>query len=672
MNERVKSIERPVCALPIFLAVWLCVCAQAAYALSPFSGIEVANSKETPGARVVKVAPGSLAAKAGIKSGDVIVEIEKTGVNSLEDFVDISRGVSGKDGTSISVDRGGSRLDVSLGESLSGSDSGPAPSAPLPVIQAPRAQEPAAPRSPPPTTTNNPVVIRVPLPGTPPHPAPSVPESMAGKDVVARLYLKWGVKDSKNIRDTTGGILDYSYESVEGQAELSVTLLKKGLVRPGGEAMQNPSPEMYSVVVSSPSGTPEAFFVEPVGTFAFNEIGIIEYGSRHPGEPNLDDDSKIENRRSERRAIGKVKSGEEDYETLTLWIGDRQPWEAPGEKIITTDKKRKNAAGKKGLKYHLSYSAPVTSTSFIDGNKLLEQRQPLLIELQGTIPEGRHKTSITRDNIKRQGFLPHLYGSHGVEGKLVDVSGTLEYFGPGVSMKDTAVGGERIDEENRDKHCPDAFSGRKAYDISVDFAESEVKIVVKVKLETVRAVPLRYVSAGRAGGGEVTIYVTPPTVGRQEPPPPPQSVEVPKDTLEFNAQLWEMDIEDRWNGYQLKRAGGKGGPLDIKFDVQWADSEDYHHLVKVHPGNGRSDESDWFFNGVSGTADAYADYVPHEFGHMLGLDDEYPETVCPRRPRFRDNSIMDDPTSRPKARHFKQFADWLEKNTGTKWVVKKK
>jgi hypothetical protein len=247
-------------------------------------------------------------------------------------------------------------------------------------------------------------------------------------------------------------------------------------------------------------------------------------------------------------------------------------------------------------------------------------------------------------------------------------------------MKETMVRRERIDEELIDEHCPDVFSSKKAYDISVDFAKSEMNITVKIKLETVKATPFRHVRTMKVGGEDVIIYVTPVAAGYVPPiyttpnPPPPlplPPVEVSKLALKFIAELWERDIEDRWNKFQLRRFLG-GRPLDIKFDVEFVDSGDYHHLVKVHPGNGRSDQSNWFFYDITGTAIDYPDYAPHEFGHMLGLDDEYKDSRCPRRPRYRDISIMDDNTSVPKPRHYKQFADWLEMSTDTKWVVEKK
>ena len=48
------------------------------------------------GAVITSVAPDSAAAKAGIRRGDVILEINKQPVNSAEDAVELTAGIEGK------------------------------------------------------------------------------------------------------------------------------------------------------------------------------------------------------------------------------------------------------------------------------------------------------------------------------------------------------------------------------------------------------------------------------------------------------------------------------------------------------------------------------------------------------------------------------------------------
>jgi S1-C subfamily serine protease len=112
-----RVTKRIILTLPVLLFACICIYALPAYALTPFSGLEVANSEKTPGARVFGVAPGSPASLAGVQPGDVIVSIEGQGVKSLEDFVNISKAIRGKEKATISLDRQGKLFNVVLGKS---------------------------------------------------------------------------------------------------------------------------------------------------------------------------------------------------------------------------------------------------------------------------------------------------------------------------------------------------------------------------------------------------------------------------------------------------------------------------------------------------------------------------------------------------------------------------
>ncbi len=88
----------------------------ATYALSPFSGLVLADSKEPPGARVFEVLDGSQPYVAGLQTGDIIIEIEGQSVNSLDAFVKVSKGFEGKEGVALSVKRGNQTLSVTVGK----------------------------------------------------------------------------------------------------------------------------------------------------------------------------------------------------------------------------------------------------------------------------------------------------------------------------------------------------------------------------------------------------------------------------------------------------------------------------------------------------------------------------------------------------------------------------
>jgi hypothetical protein len=664
-NEGVKATERPVYALSVLLAVWLCLYVQTAYALTPFSGIEVANSKGTPGARVIKVAPGSLASQAGIQPGDVIVEIEGTSISSLEDFVEISRGTSGKDITSILVDRQGIRLDVPLGE--------PAPvqtpSAPRQIAQPPPVRGPAGSRPPP----GVPNVTSGTPPGAPPPSTPLVPFTSSALDtrhedepVRARLKLTLGAKGSKSSTTEEGS----SSSSVSGQADVSVTFVEKSWL-PDDHPMPKEQRPTYFVPHGTFSynlrgkgaqkgSTPGGMYRPPLGDYLYNpprySPGSWENTTwsftataqaRWRGEDRRDRDflKRQPSAQVERRFFG--PSGELDkstfdeipsndrfiMETITstsnslggpraeLQIGE--PYQ---EEVVGPDKKL-SKPNKDMLEYYILIMADshVVSTythKASEGNDVSEKSDDdgfVMITIRGIFPKGQNVVPIKKENIEEDlGGVFALPSYELYPEPELSVSGTLELFGPDVSMKETMVRRERIDEELIDEHCPDVFSSKKAYDISVDFAKSEMNITVKIKLETVKATPFRHVRTMKVGGEDVIIYVTPVAAGYVPPiyttpnPPPPlplPPVEVSKLALKFIAELWERDIEDRWNKFQLRRFLG-GRPLDIKFDVEFVDSGDYHHLVKVHPGNGRSDQSNWFFYDITGTAIDYPDYAP--------------------------------------------------------------
>jgi serine protease Do len=71
-------------------------------------------SKDEKGVVVVKVELGSPADEADIKKGDIIKEIDKKGVDNLEDFNRIATNIKKKDTVLLFVNRGGKRFYVIL------------------------------------------------------------------------------------------------------------------------------------------------------------------------------------------------------------------------------------------------------------------------------------------------------------------------------------------------------------------------------------------------------------------------------------------------------------------------------------------------------------------------------------------------------------------------------
>jgi hypothetical protein len=91
----------------------------------------------------------------------------------------------------------------------------------------------------------------------------------------------------------------------------------------------------------------------------------------------------------------------------------------------------------------------------------------------------------------------------------------------------------------------------------------------------------------------------------------------------------------------------------LTFDVQWV-TNNPHHTVKVIRGPARSNMTTW------DTQDT-GDVAGHEFGHMLGLVDEYSDPVCPARSPVNTGTVMDDNTEVVE-RHVEHFCQLLNEN----------
>lgn len=110
---------------------------------------------------------------------------------------------------------------------------------------------------------------------------------------------------------------------------------------------------------------------------------------------------------------------------------------------------------------------------------------------------------------------------------------------------------------------------------------------------------------------------------------------------------WEGGIETTWsNRWALGRAGEFSCPITV--DVQWVTSGQ-HHTVRVRTGPERSNMTTW------DTADTAA-VAAHEFGHMLGNPDEYPDANCPGRNPVSSGTVMDNNSNNVPSRLMNRFA----------------
>jgi hypothetical protein len=79
---------------------------------------------------------------------------------------------------------------------------------------------------------------------------------------------------------------------------------------------------------------------------------------------------------------------------------------------------------------------------------------------------------------------------------------------------------------------------------------------------------------------------------------------------------WFGHVESVWNRYMgVETASGKSMPIDFRM-VRGAGGD--ANTVTVSAGKGRANAGKWF----AGDKDA-ANTIPHEFGHLIGLQDEY-------------------------------------------------
>jgi hypothetical protein len=106
---------------------------------------------------------------------------------------------------------------------------------------------------------------------------------------------------------------------------------------------------------------------------------------------------------------------------------------------------------------------------------------------------------------------------------------------------------------------------------------------------------------------------------------PQTGVTTPLATLQTR---WRSGIITKWSD----KFGCMGAMPNLTFDVQWVAAGE-HHAVTVRPGSGRSNMTTWY-EGDDG------DTAAHEFGHMLGMRDEYVDPQCPGRSPINTGTVM--------------------------------
>jgi len=123
--------------------------------------------------------------------------------------------------------------------------------------------------------------------------------------------------------------------------------------------------------------------------------------------------------------------------------------------------------------------------------------------------------------------------------------------------------------------------------------------------------------------------------------------------------VWEQGIEDLWsNAFDLFDGTYY---YDTIFNVDWlSSSSGSDHIVTVHNGNGAVNMTNWY-TGTSGQDRAAA----HEFGHMIGLYDEYTGGALNPSGFLRNDSIMGRNLTSPQTDHFDNFTDWVNLNSGS-------
>ncbi len=124
-------------------------------------------------------------------------------------------------------------------------------------------------------------------------------------------------------------------------------------------------------------------------------------------------------------------------------------------------------------------------------------------------------------------------------------------------------------------------------------------------------------------------------------------------TMSSLQATWQSTIEARWsNRCGIGRPGEVTCPLT--FDVQFVTTNP-HHTVRVQLGPAPSNLTLWDTLGTGAVA-------AHEFGHMHGNPDEYPDAACPSRSPVSTGTVMDNDSDTVPQRLMQRLADNVGSN----------
>lgn len=123
---------------------------------------------------------------------------------------------------------------------------------------------------------------------------------------------------------------------------------------------------------------------------------------------------------------------------------------------------------------------------------------------------------------------------------------------------------------------------------------------------------------------------------------------------------WSAGIAQKWSE---KFACATGQPK-LTFGVQFVDSN-AHHTVRVQPGPARSNMNLW-----DDKDDGHA--ASHEFGHMIGMRDEYADAQCPSRAPVGTGTVMEVNTGPSAQRHITAVCNGTPSEPPTEPLTSKK
>jgi hypothetical protein len=123
---------------------------------------------------------------------------------------------------------------------------------------------------------------------------------------------------------------------------------------------------------------------------------------------------------------------------------------------------------------------------------------------------------------------------------------------------------------------------------------------------------------------------------------------IPAATVNNLRTIWENGIENTWSNVW---GCGRAGEITCRltFEVQWVASNE-HHAVRVRTGPDQTNMTTWDTSDTGAVA-------AHEFGHMQGNPDEYPDTRCPTRNPVNTGTIMDNNSANIPERMMTRFAN---------------